>query len=179
MVSRVVRTVKNKPDRLISEQADLRLSQVKTSSKTVIVGCKLPNGLILRIFQWLTQREPILGGGFREFTISKPNDEAGEYKLNGTAFPYGTVPNYLIVHGYALTSGIPEDFWKTWVEQNKQSDLVKRELIIAHRTTDSIKDHARDNRKLKTGLEPIDPDNPPPGFQRIKKVEKKYEDEAA
>jgi hypothetical protein len=156
-------------DAAVDEESNLKLSQVRTSDKTVIVGCKLPNGLILRIFRFEEQQEPILGGGFRSFKIAKPVDGV-EYKLNGVRFPYGTVPDYLIVNGYALTSGIPEDFWKTWVEQNKDALVVKNELIIAHRRTDSIKDQAYDNRKVKSGLEPLDPENPPKGFHKIKPI---------
>ena len=39
---------------------------VAKSAKTVSMGCKLPNGLRMRLFQMHTEKEAVMGGGVRD-----------------------------------------------------------------------------------------------------------------
>ena len=141
---------------------DLRAT-TKAAGNTVIVGCKIPNGLILQLSQMESSREPVMGGGHRD--IQTGRKIGPKYLVKGPAFPVGSVPRYLIAGGYALTSGIPEDFWNEWVRQNADADIVKNELIIAHKSMEDVEQHCIDNERVVTGLEPVDPGRLPKGLQ--------------
>lgn len=145
-----------------SEEADARVT-TRSRVGTVVVGCKIPNGLVLQLSTFEQTAEPVMGGGHRDVRVGRKIGD--KYVIRGTSIPFGQVPKYLMVGGYALTSGIPEDFWQQWLEQNKDSDIVRRELIVAHPQMESLEDHCRDNESLRTGLEPIDPQNLPRGIQ--------------
>lgn len=133
---------------------------------TVTVACKMPNGLQLRVFKMVDGIEPILGGGHR--TIQRAEQVGGAVKVNGPVVPYGQVPKHTIVGGYALTPGVDADFWAAWYEQNKSTELVKNKIIFGSEQEDKIKRHAEAHAKVKSGLEPIDPENPPQGMRGIK-----------
>jgi hypothetical protein len=103
----------------------------QTSTKTVTVGCKLPNGLICE--------------------LGKFGDE--DYKavtLKGS--------NSAVVHGgYGLTEGVDESFWNAWKKKHNNLSFVKKGLVFAVGDIASARDHAIDLSALKTGLEPLDP----------------------
>jgi hypothetical protein len=142
--------------------SDLRTT-TRATSGTVIVGCKIPNGLILQLSTMERTIEPVMGGGHRDIQIGRK--VGPRYVVKGPAFPVGQVPRYLIAGGYALTSGIPEEFWNDWYAQNKDADYVRNELIVAHKSMEDAERHCIDNESLVTGLEPVDPTKPPRGFK--------------
>lgn len=129
--------------------------------KTVTVACKLPNGLVLQLFEWIDVPQPGPGG----IRMVKESVRVGQrYIVRGNRFAYGQIPDFRITdnnNGYGLTQHIPRDFWDKWIEQNKDADYVKSKLIFAHaRQVDTIAE-AYENQKRKSGLEPIDPAKPP------------------
>jgi hypothetical protein len=65
-----------------------------------------------------------------------------------------------------LDGGLPSRLWEKWLEDNKDSDVVKNELIFAEPTLERAKDRARERRKIRSGMEPMDPNNPPAAFAR-------------
>lgn len=134
---------------------------------TVTVGCKLPNGLYLRAFRMVTRTEAVLGGGVREYQIAEPIGEP--VKINGYAAPFGMAPDAPISGGYALTSGIDEDLWNSWLEANKDSDLVRNNLIFASGRADHAQGRGREQAALRSGLEPLDPNNLPKGIETANK----------
>lgn len=69
------------------------------------------------------------------------------------------------IAGYGITEGIPEDFYKQWSEQYKDLPAVKQGLIFANTRRESVVSQARQQKDLKTGLEPIDPAKPGMGVQ--------------
>jgi hypothetical protein len=103
----------------------------QTSAKTVTVGCKLPNGLILE--------------------MGKFGDE--DYKavvLKGA--------NSAVVHGgYGMTEGVDESFWAAWKKKHARLSFVQKGLVFAVGDIASARDHAIDLSAVKTGLEPLDP----------------------
>jgi hypothetical protein len=125
------------------------------SSDTCTVALKLPNGLTLRGFKPTTINELVMGGGSREVTVYVPTGE--EYSLHGTAVPWGQVPTYPIVCGFALTSNIPREFMERWLSANKSSALVKNGLIFINPDMASTEDQAKDHADLRSGLGPIIP----------------------
>lgn len=125
----------------------------------VTVACKMPNGLLLRVFAMETHSEPVMGGGVREAKSAR--QIGGTVKLNGNAVPFGKRPDHPIVAGYALTHGIDKEFFDKWLEQNRDSDIVKNSLVFAYDKGDSVRDAAKEHAKARSGLEPIEPDTDP------------------
>src|SRR5260221_4670944 len=135
-------------------QEDARVT-TRSATGTVVVGCKLPNGLILQLSQFEANTEPVMGGGHRDIQTGRKVGE--KYTVRGPAVKWGDIPRFLMVGGYALTSGIPEDFWNEWVKQNNDSDIVRRGLVVAFPKMEDVEAKCRENEKKLTGLEPIDP----------------------
>lgn len=126
------------------------------SGETVIVASKLPNRHTLVLCEKYIAKEPVLGGGVRDVEMWRPNPNRTVI-LNGTGVVPNTERTWQMTHGYALTPGVPADFWAEWLKQNRGCDLLTEGIIFAHTKTADVQAAARDARKIKTGLEPINP----------------------
>jgi hypothetical protein len=131
--------------------------------ETVTVALKHPCGIILRAFRMVPKHEYMMSGAIREYQEAEQLPESVE--LNGNAINLGSaargiLPEHLIRGGYALTSNVPKELWEMWREQNADGDLVKRELIFAYGDDRDAAKHAVANGSERSGLEPIDQDNP-------------------
>jgi hypothetical protein len=133
--------------------------QIAKSAATVTVACKLPAGLILQLWEMKDQHESSPTG---TRTIQKAQKKGEPIKINGCALRFGQVPEFPMPGGYALTQ-IPADFWEEWLAQNQDSDAVQNRIIFAHDSADKASTQARAQakEKVKSGMEPIDPKNPP------------------
>ena len=141
----------------------------KESSLTCIVGCKLPNGLHLQLSRMEDSHESTMGGVIRNIKVGRFFGE--RYTLNGTRLPFGVIPDYIITSsGYALTSGIPRDFMDEWLRVNHDSDAVNNKLIIVQNDEASVRAQSSELKDVKSGLEPIDPANPPRSIGRHKHI---------
>lgn len=125
----------------------------ETTGETVTVALKHPTGIILEVFEQTKQPVPDGVGRLRDETIWRSTGK--QYPLNGNRLPFGKLPTFPIVGGYALTKGIPKEIWETWAEQHKDSDLVKNELIGARPTMQEAADWARERGSTKSGMEPL------------------------
>lgn len=140
---------------------------------TVAVGLKLPHGLVLKVYDMVTSNELVMGGGTRE--VKKAQQVGETYILKGylTRKKTRKEPTPLVIGGYAVTSGIPKDFFDRWLEQNKDSDLVRNNLIFAQTNAERAGDQADEQEELKSGLEAIDPDNPGAKVKGVTKADAK------
>lgn len=137
---------------------------------TVTVGCKIPNGLVLRVFRMEDHDEPMFGGGTK--TVKRAVAEPATVRLNGWARYKGQDLPYEVRHGAGLTYGVDADLFAKWLEQNKDSDLVRNGLVFAQAPKPGeVQAQAKDHRSLKSGLEPIDPGNLPAEFTGKAKIE--------
>ena len=139
---------------------------VGPSVRTVTVACKIPTGLRMQLE---TPTKRIISGrdGDELVTFNIPGGKVyhvhGPEMPRGITLPEGVVPP-LIVGGYALTPGIPADFWNRWVEQKKLADFfvppdgAEHGMIFAYATVESARDAAKEQKGLKSGLEPISMD---------------------
>jgi len=70
----------------------------------------------------------------------------------------------MIEGGYAITRGIPADFWEKWAEQNKLADFFvppdgcEHGAIFAYPDLDDVISAAREQEKYLTGMEPLSTD---------------------
>lgn len=131
----------------------------KVSGETVTVGCKLPHGLVLRVFRTIEVDVPVMGGGVRKEPKNEPLEQT--YTVYGWAHPQNAAPHCTIIGGYALTGNIPKEHWDLWLSQNKKSAMVVNGLIFAQNTAASAKDKAKDGRDERSGLERLNPQKLP------------------
>ncbi len=135
------------------------------STRQVYVGCKLPNGVILRLFRWIDDRgtPKDKNTGEREkiaVPATGPNGKPQEVRLRGPALRFGAQPRFVIAGGYALTP-IDADFWEKWADQNKGSSLIENKLLFAMDTPHAAEQEAVGLADVKSGFEPVDPNAPP------------------
>lgn len=147
-------------------------------ASTVTVACKLPNGLIMRAFQFVQRSEQVMGGGSRD--VKTAIDTGVRVVINGTAAPRGQAPvdangdTILLVGGFALTPNVDAEIWEIWKEQNKDSAIVKNGLILAHAKTMDARAESKEKARLRSGLEPMTPPDKggdprmPPSRQKFK-----------
>lgn len=127
-----------------------------TGTGTVTVACKVPHGLVLRLQMKTKVNEPVMGGGTREVEIYVPRPDVKTYTVNGPVTEQGKASKALVVDGFALTTGVPADFWQEWLSQNRELGAVVNGLIFAHEKKDSVDDMAAERKAQRTGLEPMD-----------------------
>lgn len=124
------------------------------SGGTVTVACKLPAGLRLRVFEMVDVSHPIFGGGVK--IVKEARQVSDDVFVRGTSAPAGQNLPYAVVGGYALTHGIDRDFFERWLEQNRDSDVVRNGLIFAADGRDHAEGRAGDLKETRHGAEPLD-----------------------
>jgi len=131
-----------------------------TGTATVTVACKLPNGLILRRFEWHDETE-VGPNGSRQVRIARPTGESFTVAGNGgLGFMTPNLVDLMGRHvpgGFGITHGVPKDFWENWLSANKDTELVRSGLIFALPSESDVAIEARSREPLRSGLEPIDP----------------------
>ena len=151
---------KREPKKVYKEPGPAtKVSDPASVGEVVTVACKVPNGIILRLMRMVDMAEPVMGGGTRMVKQAQPTGAA--FTVRGPAIPFGQIPSFQIIGGYALTEGIPGDFWDTWCEQNKDSDLLKNKMMFAHERHATVVGLAEDRKDIRSGLEPLNPNNDP------------------
>lgn len=100
------------------------------STKMLVIGCKLPNGLIMELGKV---------GDSNHRTVRLEGSNAAR-----------------LVGGYGFTR-VSEEFWTEWEKKNRHLSFVRQGLVFAHADQASAEDHAKDGAPVKTGLEPLDP----------------------
>jgi hypothetical protein len=136
-----------------------------SGTATVVIGCKIPNGIVFREFTMIEKTIRVHG----MVSTEEMSQEVGErFTVRGPAFPFGQIPNIPIVGGYALTAGVPGDLARTWFQQNEKADIVRNQLIFAEETIERATSRAKELAKTRSGLEPLDPANLPSEFSKGK-----------
>ena len=109
------------------------------SGRTVSIGCKLPNGLIIR---------------FEKFdNESKSYQTINDIELQGAN-------SSKIIGGYGLTDGVDADLFAEWLRMHKDDEIVRLGIVFQQTTPQRAADAAKERAGVKTGFEPIDPDKP-------------------
>jgi hypothetical protein len=135
------------------------------SGETVVVACKLPNGKYYQLYDMVEGQETT-PTGYKKVMVAKPRGE--RIKLNGSVVPFGQAPEYGIHAGYGLTT-ISKEVWEEICRQYHDDDAIRNKLIFASDKPDGAQGRAREQAqaKIKSGLEPIDPRNPPPVGMKV------------
>lgn len=75
-----------------------------------------------------------------------------------------------VIGGYGITP-VDADFWETWLKDHREFAPVKSGAIKAQPTRERAAAQAIDEATLITKLEPLDPDKPGVGLQRVSSKE--------
>ena len=94
------------------------------AAKTVLIGCKLPHGLILD----------------HPLDVSKKVELAGLNKA-------------IIIGADCATTPVDGEFWETWKTVHKDHPAIKSGAIFEARTTEEVKAKAKELKEEKTGFE--------------------------
>jgi hypothetical protein len=133
----------------------LDAAPVQKSRNVVFVACKMPHGITLRQFRSIEVPRSDRGG----VVMEKISQQVGDaFTVKGNAAPFGMDARAPIVAGtgFAITTGCPEELWKSWFRDNENSDMVKNRLVFAHEKRDSLEAMCREHKKVRSGLERID-----------------------
>ena len=122
---------------------------------TTSVACKLPLGLILRVYEMVDHDELTSGGSYK--TVKRAVPVGDPVKVFGPATKFGEAPKTQISGGYALTHNVDADFFALWLAQNADHEAVKRGLIFASEKRNAAQDEAREKKEILSGLEPLNP----------------------
>jgi hypothetical protein len=133
-------------------------------SGTIVIASKLPHKVVLQLQVAEEHFEDIMGSSAkRKVTRWR---KAGEiHEINGFARPVDKQSEVALSSGFALTFGIPADFWEAWLDQNKEWTPVKKGFVFAFERQSAVTSEARNRRAMTSGFEPVDPNNLPDEFR--------------
>ena len=139
-----------------------------SGTDTVSVACKVPGGWMLQLHEQRAYSE-VTPMGHREYKQWYPIEEdnqgrPAQFRLNGPAHPQDQGPRCRVILGFAITKGVPRDLWERWLEQNKTLPAVRKGMIHEFIDRGSIEEFKGE----RTGLERINPKNPPRLSNRFK-----------
>jgi hypothetical protein len=104
--------------------------EVKSMAKTILIGCRLPNGLVLQV-----------GKNPNRVTI----DGVNKSNIIGANF---------------MTTEVDESFWLAWKAENSDFKPLKSGAIFEASSPREATDKAKELKGEKTGFEQIDKDGP-------------------
>ena len=134
---------------------------------TVTVASKLPFPLVLQLEESYGITEEVFGGGVREKVRWRKVGE--RVVINGCAIPMDRPTEKQIVGGAAFTHGVDAEFFAKWMEQKRNFAPVVNGLIFAAAKPADVVAEAKDLKDLKSGFEPVDPENLPDEFKAVEK----------
>ncbi|HEV7214161.1 MAG TPA: hypothetical protein VGP33_03475 [Chloroflexota bacterium] len=111
-----------------------------SSRKTVMVGCKLPNGLRLQLRKKLADA-PAGGIGSVYQPVGDPVTLAGRNSSR-------------VIGGYGLTE-VDADFMAEWMKQNEGYSPIVKGMIFVQSTPDRAADQAKEQEAVKGVSEPM------------------------
>lgn len=83
-------------------------------------------------------------------------------QIKGSAFDRG-LPAHLWPEsygGYVLTLNVPAEVWERWAKDNKDSVMVRQNLIFADSNLAALKKKAKQMKATNGGFGPLDPRKP-------------------
>lgn len=136
--------------------------------ETLVVACKLPHGLILRLYETKEVHEAQRDGTTKLIKRSEPLP--GEVQLDGYLKKYKIdLPPAAQGSKYEITTGVSKEFFEEWLRQNKDHQALTSNLILWARNTGELKAKMRAFEGTRSGLEPIDRNTLPKGIANFKK----------
>lgn len=144
-----------------------QMQRKATGTDTVCVACNLPSGLVLQLYD-VEVTESVLPNGRvikeNQCTLRPDQQWALRGPVNRSALAAtnrdDTLPDdYVLVRGdvpdsgYALTFGIPKDFWDEWLRVNHDNPIVKNGHVFAAKSESDAKAMAKERREFTSGFQ--------------------------
>jgi len=137
-----------------------------TGTDTVTVACNLPNGHILQIFDVEEVVSVLPNGREIKENVCTLNLDHGQWTLHGPVnfnslaasgreinVDFRVIKGDAPDTGYALTPGIPRDFWERWLKVYEHSPIVTNRHIFAASSESRAVGMAREYREFRSGLQ--------------------------
>lgn len=139
-------------------------------TKTVTVACKLPHGLILRVFKMVDVEEAQPAGSVR--TVPRAQQVGAPVTIKGYLQKYDpSNPPVAVAPSFALTHGVDKEFFEEWLRQNHDHAAVVNNLIFASDKASTVNGRVKEHADQPNGFEPIDRNRLPKRIQNYKKDE--------
>ena len=135
---------------------------------TVTVASKLPHGLVIRLFRMEEYEEQGAAGQLVRHKRAVEIDGT-RVTIHGHNSRLQPGPKMPLSVAFTLTHNVPADVWDGWLAEHRESAMVRNGLIFAASTDTRAADQAKEHRDIRTGFEPIDPDNPGRHQPRVKR----------
>lgn len=133
------------------------------TGETVTIASKLQLGLELQLQEPYEAQQELHTGAIRTETRYRKTGEP--VVIQGCAVPRGEPHEKHIVGGFALTHGVDKAFWDAWLAQHRNFPPVVNGEIFAYVKPEAAAGTAKERAEIKSGAEPIDPDNLPNEFK--------------
>lgn len=161
-----------RPEHPVAPPSAAMSSRPATGTDTVTVACNLPQGHILQLYDIETVEQVLPNGRSIKENYCTLNLERGQWHIRGvvnrsalSAVGAGDIlpDDYRVIRGaapdtgYALTYGVPRDFWEEWLRRNADSPLVKGKHIFAASTENRAVGQAREFKEFKSNFQGLDP----------------------
>ncbi len=113
----------------------------------VMIGCKLPHGLILELIPAPPADRTLQGfvPAGKRVTIKGANSLRTERRAQQGVHPFAITP-------------VDKDFWEAWYAQHKDRDFVKNGLVFVAKDEKDAQAMARERLPERTGLEGLNTD---------------------
>lgn len=160
-----------------------------TGTATVSVALKHPHGIVMQGYTMMDSGEAT-PQGYKVIKVAQAT--GGRFVLRGNSVAVqdivaGRMPDHVITggaYGYAITEGVPLDVYRSWWEANKPSSMLIRNRLVGpppDQAGDSLRARAwvAEQGATRSGLEPLDPENPGIHDAAMRGVIEKGEREAA
>ena len=140
-------------------------SDATWSNETVSIASKLPMPFVMQLHHKV-KRTVQAHGGTSTIEVFEPvigtKSKPSSFTIAGNSYikrPGDAVG--VINSGYAITTGIPKEFWDDWVSLYHSHDAIQNNMIFAHKESASIISMAKEHEGEKSGMERLDPKNLP------------------
>jgi hypothetical protein len=148
------------------------ISRRATGTDTVTIACNLPMGIVLQIYHVEEVESVLPNGRVIKENVATLNLEHGQWHIRGVvnrnslaAMGVGDVlpDDYRLIRGakpdtgYALTYGIPTDFWEEWLRCNADNPIVRGKHIFAATSENRAVGQAREFKDFRSGFQGLDP----------------------
>jgi hypothetical protein len=127
------------------------------AKETVIIGCKLPNGLVLEIgYEFSPTGAQIKSADYERVVIKGWNSHSEEMRIQLLKVKSDSgVPHAMNTRPF-LNRGIPKDFWVKWKAAHARSWLLKNEVLFEANDEASAALRVAEGDKTPKVFEPID-----------------------
>lgn len=125
----------------------------------VTIACKTPHGLVLEVGYDIINNGVVRSDKYKSFTLKGTNSNL---VIAGQPAMLNPEPG--------VTPNIPKDFWEAWLasKAGKNHPAVKNGLIfVIPKDVGAAKELQTEVRKVRSGLEPLDPNKMPEGVEEL------------